>query len=201
MKTTIATLIAATALGSSVALAGNITPAPQEPAVIAPAPAPARADGDWGGFYGGAQLGWGTFDADGGTLNESEDGVVGGLHAGYNWDLGNWVLGAEADIDGSDIDFASGGGIDSITRLKLRAGPDLGRTFLYATLGGAYADGDVAGTGFSEWGYVAGVGVDYQLNERWVLGADALYHQIDDITPAGDDLDGTTVRARASLRF
>ncbi|PWE33121.1 hypothetical protein DDZ14_06830 [Maritimibacter sp. 55A14] len=201
----ILTILTATTygLGSAVAHAGSTAPAPQEPIVTqpAPAPAPVRTGGDWGGFYGGVQLGFGDFDADGAGLNASDEGVVGGIHGGYNHDFGNFVLGGEAEIDGADVDFAGGGGVDTITRLKLRAGPDLGRTFLYGTVGAAYADGSAGGSGFSEWGYTAGAGLDYQLTPNWIIGGDVLYQEFEDVTPAGDDLDGTVVRARASYRF
>ena len=156
-----------------------------------------QSAGDWSGPYVGVQLGFGDFDVGGGGLNASDDGFVGGVHAGYNWDVGNYVVGGEIDIDGTDISLTGLGDVDTITRLKVRAGPEYGDTFLYGTVGAAYADGN----GFGEWGWVAGIGLDWQVSPQWVLGGDVLYQEFDDVNAAGADLDGTTVRVRASFRF
>jgi len=37
------------------------------------------------------------------TRKHDEWGGVGGLHAGYNWQRGNWVFGLEVDIQGGDL--------------------------------------------------------------------------------------------------
>jgi outer membrane immunogenic protein len=71
---------------------------------------------DWTGFYIGANLGysWGR-SSDVSTLSNFPlgavfftntnrarmDGVVGGAQAGYNWQVQNWVLGVEQDLDGT----------------------------------------------------------------------------------------------------
>ena len=74
---------------------------------------------------------------------DADTGVV-GVHAGYNRDLGDWVVGAEVDYDRVDANLSRGGAggeeLDSIARLKLRAGYDLGPTLLYATAGSARAE-------------------------------------------------------------
>src|SRR5213076_870157 len=59
-------------------------------AVTAPAPL-------WTGLYAGVNLGgaW--------TSGPSMSGVIGGGQVGYNWQLGSVVLGAEADIQGADL--------------------------------------------------------------------------------------------------
>jgi outer membrane immunogenic protein len=71
---------------------------------------------DWTGFYIGLNLGysWGR-SSDLSTLtnfplglpyfsntdSSRMDGVVGGAQAGYNWQVTNWVLGIEQDLDGT----------------------------------------------------------------------------------------------------
>jgi outer membrane immunogenic protein len=76
----------------------------------------------WTGFYIGANAGWGTLrDEDapfcidpagrlmgtgcsrvfGGQVRG--DGFIGGGQAGYNWQVGRWVLGVETDVQGTDI--------------------------------------------------------------------------------------------------
>src|SRR5690554_5798409 len=99
---------AASALMAGTAFAGNIEPAPAEP-VIAPAPMPAATSPDWTGFYAGGQLGYANIDSD--VPGDSDgDGFIGGLTAGYDYDMGNnWVVGAGFDYDWADIDFGNGG--------------------------------------------------------------------------------------------
>jgi len=78
----------------------------------------------WTGFYVGGNAGWGSLRDNGetfcvnpfGVLNGPGcsaqtatgdqirgDGFIGGAQAGYNWQLNNWVLGVEADIQGADV--------------------------------------------------------------------------------------------------
>lgn len=195
------TIFAIALASATPVMGGSIDPDPAIPTTTVKSTQGLSAAGsDWTGAYIGGQLGFGDFDATGGGLNTSDDGLVGGIHGGYNWDIGPYVVGVEADIDGADISLGAGD-LDSITRLKVRGGPDLGRTFLYGTVGAAFADGTAGGVNFSDWGYVIGLGIDYQLQDQWVIGGDVLYHEIKDITPAGADLEGTVVRLRASYRF
>jgi outer membrane immunogenic protein len=90
-----------------VALTGNAATAQvaaRSPAVAHSAPVMVYS---WTGFYAGANLGWsfGRSSADvtiaGApffTTSERMDGVLGGLQAGYNWQSGRLVFGAETDI-------------------------------------------------------------------------------------------------------
>ena len=76
--------------------------------------------GDWSGFYAGVQLG-GAFGGDDGVLQLSpftaglrnsfapgfngdfDSSVIGGVHVGYDWQFGNIVVGAVADLSGTDV--------------------------------------------------------------------------------------------------
>ena len=71
---------------------------------------------NWSGFYAGANFGYGFGWADltaGTTVSQEGKGILGGVQAGYNYDFGGFVLGAEGDFQFSDIkgDAAIGGGI------------------------------------------------------------------------------------------
>ncbi len=136
MRTT-ALILAMTALATP-ALAGGPTTPVVEPEIV-PAPMPVAApSADWSGFYAGAQLGYGDVDSNGGGLDGN--GELGGVHAGYRWDLGTTVLGVEADWDAANVDLGgTAGELDSVARLKFSAGADLGRTLVYATGGAAQA--------------------------------------------------------------
>jgi predicted porin len=161
-----------------------------------PAPAPVYSGGDWTGFYTGLQLGYG--DVDGPGALDGDNGLY-GFHAGYNYDFGRFVMGGELDYDQTDIDLGGGAAsVDSVARAKLKGGYDFGRTLGYVTAGVARADTSVG----DETGPFAGLGMTYQVNERFDVGAEALYHQFDDLGGvAGADVDATTITLRGSYKF
>ncbi len=197
LMTSTAALVAA---ATGPALAGNPVPATEEPAVIVTAPAPAPTP-DWTGFYAGGQLGYGDYDWSNGS-DLSLDGATGGLHAGYNHDFGGFILGGEAQIDAANLEDAAGTtAVDRMMRVKLRAGPDLGDTFLYGTVGIAHASLDDAGTDREDTGYTVGAGIDYRLTRRWSVGGEVLFDRFDDFDDTGNDLEGTSLRARVSYNF
>jgi len=89
----------------------------------APAVVPVAAY-SWTGFYFGANLGGGWasattsdrfFVGPNGTgragpavsFSNNLNGLIGGGQIGYNWQTGMWVLGAEADLDGSNQNATS----------------------------------------------------------------------------------------------
>lgn len=197
---TIAALIATAAI-SAPAFAGGPIAVAEEP-VIVPAAEPYVAPGlDWSGIYAGAQLGYGDVDSNGGGLDGY--GWLGGVHAGYRWDLGNWVAGTELTWDKADIDLGATAGnkLDSVAALKLTAGREIGNSLVYGALGVAQANATVGGADLSDNGLVYGLGFDYAVNERWTVGGEVLEHNFDDFDGSGVDLDATTVKAKVAMRF
>lgn len=193
-KTFAAALMASTAFGG-VAVAGTL----DEPTVEAPviSPAPVVVSGDWTGFYTGLQFGYGDVDSDTGALDG--DDTLYGFHAGYDYDFGDYVVGAELDYDQADIDLGGGSAdLDSVARLKFKGGYDLGNTLIYATAGAARADTSVG----TETGPFIGLGVNYKVTDRYTVGAELLEHRFTDVggTP-GNDLDATTFTIRGGVRF
>ena len=182
------------------AFAGSNDPAPADP-VIAPVPAPAFAGRDWTGAYAGVQLGYGDLETDG-AADVDGDGAIGGLHAGYDFDLGNWVLGGAIDYDAADISLSdSAGDLNSVFRLKARGGYDLGDTLIYATTGLAWADADIGGSSFDDQGYFIGVGAERFVTDNVTVGGELLYHEFDDFDNSDIDIEATTIQARVSWRF
>lgn len=197
---TIAALIATAAI-SAPAFAGGPVTAVEEP-VIVPAAEPYVAPGlDWSGAYVGAQLGYGDVDSNGAGLDGN--GALGGVHAGYRWDLGSWVAGAELAYDKASIDLGAVAGdeLDSVTALKLTAGREIGNSLVYGTLGAAHANASVGGADLSENGLVYGLGFDYAINDRWTVGGEVLQHNFDDFDGSGVDIDATTAKVKVGLRF
>ncbi len=201
MKTSITSMMFISALATPVFAGGPTEPVPEP--VIAPAPvaAPVSTGGEWGGAYVGAQLGYGDVGSNGAGLDG--DGVLGGIFGGYRYDFGKAVVGGELDYDttGIDLGATAGNELDSVARLKLMAGADLGRTLVYGTAGYAYAEASVGGASLSDSGWFAGLGADYALTDQWRVGGEVLTHQFNNFDGSGVDLDVTTVKARVSFAF
>ncbi len=171
--------------------------APADPVIEAPVivpAAPAFVGGDWTGFYAGGQLGYADID---GTGAADGDGGTYGIHAGYNYDFGNFVLGGELDYDKLDVDLGGIAEADSVARLKLKAGYDLGRTLVYATAGAASIDTSVG----SDTGGFYGLGLAYKVSDRFTMGGEVLDHSFSDIDGSGVDADATTFTLRGSYNF
>ena len=155
---------------------------------------PAAAD-DWAGAYGGFQFG--ALDGEASSpAGGSDTAGIAGFHAGYGLGIGGFVVGGEVDVDLGQLSLGYVT-VDSIARLKVRAGGNLGRSFLYGTAGIARADTSAgAGTG----GF-AGVGAGWRLGERTTIGGEVLYQQFDDIDGTGVDVEGATATARVTFSF
>lgn len=188
----------------------------------------------WTGFYVGGQLGIVDSESpillsdlvEGGALTELEitdagfdlddaitlglDGKSFGVHAGYMYDAGSYVLGGEFDYNSLDFDEVSitfGGTTvtesldddsdDSIMRLKLRAGYDAGQFLPYVTAGMARIDSEDESTN----GTFYGAGVEVLATGNFMIGGEILQHQFDDAFDTGLDIEATTMSLRASIKF
>lgn len=198
----IAAVLALSAMAAP-AFAGGPAVVVAEPQIVAPAEVVVtRASGDWSGFYAGANIGYGDFDAKGGDTSLSGNGAIGGVQAGYRWDFGDTVLGAELAYSGSNIsDDAAAAKLKNKTDLKLQLGYDMGQSLIYATAGYSRAKGTVAGVDYSDDGYVAGIGYDYAINDNWLVGAEYLYNKYDNFDKTGVDLDGNSLALRVNYKF
>ena len=128
----------------------------------------------WSGPYAGVTVGhtWGTTDVD--DLEIDTDGFNAGGFVGYNYQFGNVVAGAEADLgyswaDGENAGVSSESGVEGSLRARLGyvITPDI---LLYATAGGAAKKLEVSGGGVSDdntmLGYTAGVGTDVMVTDQ-----------------------------------
>lgn len=196
------TLIAALGVSAlaAPAFAGSAAPAPMEPMIQAPAPAPMAMARDWTGGYAGLQLGYADAEATAGGAKITGDDVIGGFIAGYDYDFGNYVLGAGIDADIADLDVGSPAvtKLERVYRLKVRGGVKLGDGLLYATGGGAGADLD--GIGY-DTGYFVGAGYEHMVTDNISLGGEVLYHEFDNFKSTGVDVEATTFQVRAAYRF
>ena len=178
---------------SSVALLGLTAsafaadlPSRRAPAVMAAVPA-----FTWTGFYVGvnAGYGWNTNNDDvfvpgvGFVGNGGSDGgFVGGGQIGYNYQMGSFVIGAEADIQWADLGrgrrndfgflgFDNGHDNEFFGTVRARAGVALDRALLYVTGGLAYGDSDA--------GWTLGAGVEYAFTDNLTAKIEGLYVSLD----------------------
>jgi opacity protein-like surface antigen len=195
LKTTTA-LAAVTALLAAPAFAGNVSEPAPEPVIDTPAPVPAApASPNWTGFYGGAQLGFGSVDT---SVSGADEDIIGGFTGGYDYDFGQWVVGGGLDYDFADIDAGPNNALEEVFRAKARAGYKIGQGLLYGTGGYAIANTQTAGT---DDGWLIGAGYEHMITDQFSVGAEALYHEFDSFNNSGADVDATTVQARALFRF
>ncbi|WP_386682256.1 outer membrane protein [Loktanella sp. R86503] len=187
-------------LTATASFAGGIaepvmTTAPAAPVAVA---APVVMTNDWSGFYAGAQVGFGQLEAefDDGTEVEDEDLTSYGVQAGYLYDLGKFVVGAEAAYAQLDID-----GLDDnadVLRAGVVAGYDAGRFLPYVTAGYANVDTNAIG---EDDGYYYGAGVDYAVTSNVRVGVEYLEHKFDNFEDAGIDLTAKTTSLKVSYAF
>lgn len=185
----------------------------------------------WSGLYLGVNAGYAWGNADwyypyyGTSTSTDLNGAILGGHIGYNKQIGNWVLGIEASLSGSNADGKASCPnmyyeCTSELNWLLLAGPRLGyafdRTMVYATGGYALASVNTstipAINGYSKdqdhSGWSIGGGIEHQITPNLVLGAEYVHVELGtetstvpsyadrEITP---DLD--IVRGRLSYKF
>ena len=215
MKSTALSLLVVGGLVSTSAMAADL-PIAMEP--MAPAPIESVALFTWSGFYVGANVGygWGRDDVVGvgtrpqpgaygniGTFDPK--GWLGGVQAGFNWQMDQFVVGIEGDVQWTGVDDRIGsrnttGGpagfatasattdIDWYGTLRARAGVAMDRILLYGTGGLAFGNVDyrvnvtapaaqTIRSSDTEWGYALGAGVEFAFNEN--LSAKAEYMFVD----------------------
>jgi outer membrane immunogenic protein len=202
-------LLAGVSLGA-LALAGGAQAADLAPSPVyskAPVAVPAPI-WSWTGFYVGATLGGaaertnianptGNVFPAGTSFNSDPSGVIGGLEAGYNWQLNNLVLGIEGDISAAALGrtvvpppaFFPGdtytGNMSALGTVRGRIGLAFDRVLVYGTGGVAFASlkdqyasqqfvfVDTASS--SATGWVAGGGVEFAAWQNWTVKAEYLH--------------------------
>jgi outer membrane immunogenic protein len=186
---------------SASALAADL-PAPVQPA----APIPYVPPFSWTGFYIGGELGWIRTDpvyTTGAVVlgtpfvvsaATGKDGLSYGVLAGYNYQMGNVVLGIEGDFEGWTVgkirytaitgDFLTahskwGGSV------RGRLGYAADRVLLYVAGGAAFVSSEtsIPTTGISfggddtRVGWTVGAGIDYAFTNNWFTGLEYRYSQ------------------------
>jgi len=192
----ISSLVVATTL-SAPAFAGGMAEPMAEPMLAPVMMAPVSAD--WTGAYVGGQLGYG--DVSTNVAGVDGNGAIGGVHAGYRYDFGQFVAGVELAYNAANIDLNPTSKLDSVTQLKLMGGYDLGSTLVYGTAGVAHAKANLAGVNHSDNGLLVGLGMDYAISDQWTVGAEFAHHRFNNFDGAGMDVRANTAQIRLGFRF
>ena len=137
---------------------------------------------NWGGFYAGANVGYGWGKVTNTGLNP--DGILGGLQGGYNWQRGHLVFGGETDLQLSSADdntFAAYKFSNPwFGTLRARAGYAFSNILVYGTAGLAYGGltaTNAAGLDESKTrvGWAAGLGMEVGFAPNWSAKVEYLY--------------------------
>jgi outer membrane immunogenic protein len=158
----------------------------------------------WSGPYLGVNLGHTWSNAD--NMGAAPRGFSGGVQAGYNWQLGQLVLGAEADVQGSaaeDIFAPYKFSNPWFGTLRGRFGYAFSSLLVYGTFGLAAGGGRLQIAGLSEtethFGWSGGGGVEVGLTPNWSTRAEYVFIGLDDKTYV---LSGASLGPQAhQLRF
>jgi outer membrane immunogenic protein len=162
----------------------------------------------WTGFYLGGQIGYGWARQGGNNTSLAGtnpvplafgNGFLGGVHAGFNYQINQIVLGAEADIEASTVSGARRGVagpafpvlFDMTMRqsfmgsLRARAGLAMDRTLFYVTGGAAFtsARNTMANAGAAPFhtftttrvGWTVGAGVEHAFTPNWTARLEYRY--------------------------
>lgn len=190
-------LLAATSIASAAA-AADLPSRKYAPAPVAFVPA-----FSWTGFYAGVQAGygWGKAPAPWGApattaifpnfqSDFNQKGGFAGGHIGYNYQINQFVIGLEGDVNASWLngnDGGSGGHINGLKHkwnasIRARAGYAFDRALLYVTGGWAYLDAtatrltppnEYVSTTFSGW--TVGAGLEYAITNNWTVRGEYRY--------------------------
>ncbi len=168
---------------------------------------------DWTGFYVGVNGGYGWAEAEAlGVSFDDIEGGFGGVQAGYNYDFGGFVLGAEADVQFSgvegDIPAVGSASLDNFGTVRARAGVALDRFLPYVTAGLAWGNATIdtsAGDLDDNYvGWTIGAGLEYAVTDNVTVKAEYLYTDYgsaDFGTPLDFDLTSNVVRAGINFKF
>jgi outer membrane immunogenic protein len=204
------------ALMAGVASSAMAADLPSHKSPYAPAPMYVQPAFTWTGFYVGINGGYGFGGIGDTNFGNPNGGFVGGT-VGYNYQMGQFVVGGEADLDWADLSakntFSNFGynnyHVNAITTERLRLGYAVDRALFYVS--GGYAGvnthasitdnfNGVYGTQDS-WrsGGVVGGGIEYAFTNNITAKAEFLWAPLQDVTYWAGTPDAETNHLSVSL--
>jgi outer membrane immunogenic protein len=217
MKNLLLASVGILALGISTASAADIS---RREVMPAKAPVYVSQLYNWTGAYVGINggYGWGTSSFSGPLVGSSSPsgGLIGGT-LGYNYQVGQAVLGLEGDLDWSNINGSAtcAVGISCSTRnnwlgtTRVRLGYAADRFMPYVTGGAAFGDISTSATGFADAhsnkvGWTLGGGVEAAIAGPWTAKLEYLYVDLGHggtIAASNASFHTNIVRAGLNYRF
>jgi outer membrane immunogenic protein len=217
MRMRLLTLFAAAGLGTAMAQSASAADMSLPPVYRAPPPAYFTWTGWYIGLNGGG--GWGqtshtaTFAIAGAapltTGNFNTGGGLAGGTIGYNYQLGQWLVGAEADLDWSNIRgtfngavpvagaaFSLSSQLNWLDTTRVRLGWVWDHALFYGTAGAADTQ--------TRFGWTAGAGVEYAFNNYLSGKVEYMYVNLGTQTQINVDsvkFNTNIVRAGVNLHF
>jgi outer membrane immunogenic protein len=167
---------------------------------------------NWNGLYVGVNLGYQWSKVTNWGPSVQPNGLMGGGQVGYNWQFGQLVLGAEADLQasGANDTFAAYKFSNPwFGTVRARAGYAMNNVLFYATGGLAYGGGKIEFAGLNNTnthvGWTAGAGVEVGLTPNWSAKAEYLYVRLDDeayvLTGVNNGFQSSIFRLGVNYRF
>ncbi|WP_127104441.1 outer membrane protein [Pararhodobacter zhoushanensis] len=203
-------------VGTAALASGPVAPVYEPPVTIAPV-----ASYDWSGAYAGLGVTYGRGDMSTGVATPNYPDVQGaGLSgiAGYNWQNGNMVYGAEIALDVSNRDGTNDCGVggtltctsasDHQASIRGRLGYAMDRSLVFMTAGYGTdsrsvvvdnAGVTVAGDGARFGGAMLGLGYEHALSNDWTVRGDYEHYFYGDETFGATTVDGDLDLVRFSL--
>ena len=225
--------VAFSAMAAASAIAADLPSRSSAPAFVAPL---APISFSWTGFYAGLNAGYG-WNSSGWrnvgapvftNFNTDGNGFVGGGHAGFNYQMSQFVFGLEGNVDYSGVRGSAqcSTNVGSVCRTKQswlgdidgRLGFGIDRAMIYGTGGVAFTNYSFTnptpapttswGAG-SRTGWTVGGGLDYAVTNNWIAGIGYKYYDFgtstSNSTPAGTNVKfretENVVSARLSYKF
>ena len=177
----------------------------------------------WTGLYIGGHVGgawsdvdWSNISITGERFSESGSGFIGGGQIGYNYQIGNLLLGVEATVSGADVgrDFRSivipaarfSADMDTVATVTGRFGFTSDQWLLYGKAGWAGAQVDFSfrnpaihdSFSFDNWrnGWTLGAGLEYKINRFMSFGVEYSFIDLDSERDNGFTRQGLPVTLR-----
>lgn len=160
---------------------------------------------DWSGVYVGGAVGFSRLDAADTSYGDGsvdDDAISVAAYAGYNFQHGNWVFGAEGDIKWADTEISDGEYMRPLqpelaASIRGRLGYAAGQFLPYLTGGLAVGSFEVdhgsdglASASETVTGYVVGGGVEWAATQNLIVRAEYLFtdYGTNDFKFSGSDI-------------
>jgi len=213
-------VLAAAALAVLTMGSANAADMARRPAMVTKAPVYTAPMYNWTGFYAGINGGggWGHSTVTGplssGGDFKTSGGLVGGT-LGYNYQVGQVVLGLEGDIDWANLKGSATCGVGVSCEVKNnwlgtargRVGYAFGQFLPYVTGGLAVGDVKTTATGLgsassTKAGWTIGGGVEAAIAGPWTAKVEYLYVDLQSANaPAGSSTDFHTNLVRGGINY